>query len=198
MWYWYSMDSGRFDRLMAAFQSAKAGSGSGDLEALAREAELPDATVEEAIADSSGALPEKLSRALLDGYCRADAELPGVDLTEVRDALVRLLMKEVNGCRKEESDPFLPPAWDGKKEGQGRLGAIAWLSRIMYRGSPIGDDTVPFVIRSQDVPELFGELSPTEVKRDDSEDSALIDRFYEFVESLMVVGDGGYQVETAP
>ncbi|MFN7971137.1 MAG: hypothetical protein U0166_02105 [Acidobacteriota bacterium] len=190
------MDSTRFVALVEAFEQARAGNPA-RLKELGKGTDLPGFSIDDVIADPSGPRAGVAFRTLAHETCRGEESLEGCDVQEVRDALARLLKAPSNGCDPATVDAFLPPRYDGTQKGKGKLGAISWLSKVVHRGSPCPGSGIAFYIPTPEVPELFGELSPTEIKYDGSPDAKLVRRFYDFVEAMMIVGEGGYQLEDA-
>lgn len=188
----HGVDWFKFEDLVKAWESARSGDGSA-LSKLAASVDLEGVAIGDVLADLDGDAAGAAFR-LLARDCHADEGLEDCDVEAVRDALGRLLKSPSNGCDPADVDRFLPPAYDGSQRGKGKLGGLSWLSRIVHRGTPSAQSGVKFYIPNPEVPELFGELSPTEIKYDGSPDAKTVRRFYDFVEALMIVGEGGYQV----
>lgn len=190
----YGADWNRLEDLIKAFTAAKAGNVSA-LKGIAKSADFPGFNIDDVLADLSGPKAGQAFRILTDTTCRGAESLGDCDVAQVHAALAALLQHPSNGCPAAAVAPFLPPMYDGSQRGKGKLGALSMVSQIVHRGSPMPGSGVVFTIENPEVPELFGELSPTEIKYDGTPEAKLVRRFYDFVEAMMIVGEGGYQVE---
>lgn len=192
----FGMDTSSFEDVVEAFQAARDGDPE-PLKSKAREIDFPGYTIDEVLADLEGETAGRAFAHLVHETCRGDEHLSECDIAEARDALARLLTSEANGADSEAVAQLMPPHYDGTQEASGNLGALALMSQIVHRGSPWSNCPIAFTILNPEVPELFGELSPTEVKYDDSPEASTVRRFYDFVEAMMIIGEGGYQIDPA-
>lgn len=192
-WNLYGMDSSKFSKLRKAFEDARAGQ-PGALRDMAKGIDLPGISIDDVLADLAGPTGGKAFTYLTHHTCRGEESLTDCDVEDVRNSLATLLKSPSNGCDPATVDQFLPPRYDGTQRGKGKLGALSWLSLAVHRGNPWPGSAIGFYIPTPEVPELFGELSPTEIKYDASPEAKRVRRFYDFVEAMMIVGEGGYQI----
>lgn len=190
----YGADWNRLEDLIKAFDAAKAGNPA-TLKNLAKGTDFPGFSIDDVLADLAGPKAGQAFRIMTDTTCRGQESVQDCDVAQVHVALAELLQHPSNGCAAASIAPFLPPLYDGSQRGKGKLGALSMVSQIVHRGSPVPGSGISFTIENPEVPELFGELSPTEIKYDGTPQAKLVRRFYDFVEAMMIVGEGGYQVE---